>query len=266
MNGAGTRISPLRPGHSDLGRQRKGGKRLKLRDMFHPKADEGVRLPDADRPEGRQPRIGDDILDIRAASTHGYINLRNLADEKWLVLFSHPAPFTSVCSTELAAFAAKLGEFETRRVALVGICRSTVEEQERWHRQIKSVFGVDIGFPIICDRSGTISELLGMVHPLEDTNCAIRKTMVVDPSLKIRLIQEYPIAVGRSTDETLRAVDALQATREFDLLAGADWEPGEAFLLPPDIPDAVARRRYGQRLREINSYIKTVSLRMDGAL
>ncbi len=232
--------------------------------MFFSKTDEWVKVLEADQLEQRQPRIGDVLPDIRAASTHGYINLRGLADSRWLVLFSHPAPFTSVCSTELAALAARLHDFEARQVALVGICRSTVESQESWHRQIKTVFGVDIGFPIICDRSGAISELLGMVHPLEATTFAIRKTMVVDPSLNIRMIQEYPLTVGRSTEETLRVVDALQATRELDLLAGADWEPGEAFLLPPDMPNSLAQRRYGQAFREINSYIKTVSLRAYG--
>lgn len=235
---------------------------MNLKHIFFSKTDEQV--TPVDQLEHRQLRIGDAIPGLRATSTLGYLNLQQLAEGKWLIIFSHPAPFTSVCSTELATLAAKHEEFQSRGVVLVGICRSSVEEQAAWHSQIKDDFGVDITFPVICDRSGAISNLLGMVHPLEAESCTIRKTMIVDRTLRIRVMQEYPIAIGRSTEEMLRVVDALQATDQLQLLAGADWQPGDAFLLPPDVPDLVARRRYGEALREINSYIKTVSLRAGG--
>lgn len=233
---------------------------MKLRNALWGGQTERIRLEEA-LLETRQPQIGDTVPNVRSRSTHGYLNLHEWVEGKWFVLFSHPAAFTSVCTTELAALAARQDEFDARDVRLIGICRSSAEEQDAWHQEIKSIFGVEIGFPMISDRSGTVSSLLGMIHPHEDPRCTIRKTMIVDPALRVRLIQEYPMAVGRSTDETLRAVAALQAADEFDVLTGADWQPHDEVLVPPGLSEKEISARYGATAQVIRDYLRTVDIR-----
>ena len=181
-----------------------------------------------------RPQIGDIVPDFRARAASGPFRLHSFAEGHWTVLFSHPAAFTAICTSEIASLAAQHHEFEARDVKLLNVSADTPEASAAWAADIEALFGVEIRFPTVTDTSGTLTRLFGMVHRKEAEACAIRKTFVIDPALRIRAITEYPVAVGRSTDELLRLVDALQIAHAHEVGVPADWRPGDHCVLMPE--------------------------------
>jgi len=181
-----------------------------------------------------RPQIGDIVPDFRAEAPSGPFRFHRFAEGHWVVLFSHPAAFTAVCTSELASLAAHHHEFQARDVKLLNVSADAPAESARWLADLEDLFGVEIRFPTVTDASGTLTRLFGMVHRKEAEACAIRKTFVIDPALRIRAITEYPVAVGRSTDELLRLVDALRVSDSHDVGAPADWRPGDHCVLMPE--------------------------------
>lgn len=172
------------------------------------------------------PQIGDIVPDLQLDSTLGPLGFHDWAEGHWVYLFSHPGAFTPVCTTELAALAGKQDEFARRGVRLLGLSTSPLEDQHRWLDEISLLFDVDVAFPMAADVQGLLTGLMGAVHPEASPDCAMRKTLIVGPDLKIRSIFEYPILVGRSTDEALRVIDALQTVDRFPVGVPADWSKG----------------------------------------
>lgn len=225
---------------------------------------ETVQLPLAYRKKVKWlPQIGDIFPDFETETTDGRLRFHDWAEGGWSVLFSHPGAFTPICSTELAGFASAQQEFDERGVKLLAVSRDDVARLRDWRADVESIFDVSIDFPSASDPSGILADAFGMIHPKQSADCAIRKSFIVDPELKLRMIFEYPRAVGRSTDEILRVIDALQAFDRYGLGAPADWQPGDDMLVPPCRSVEDSRREFGDRLCEVRSYLNVVSVRED---
>lgn len=207
------------------------------------------------------PHLGDIFPDFTADSTFGTIHFQSWAEGAWVYLFSHPAAFTPVCSTELADVASRSEDLAARGVRAITISRDRLDDQRNWAEDLEQVFGSPIDFPMISDPDGVIATACGMVHPHEDAVLPIRRAFIIDPALKIRLILDYPMNVGRDIEEVLRVIDALQASDAEDLAAPAAWMPGDPMLVRTDTSDNEAKVRYGARLHRLRPYLRMVRTR-----
>lgn len=201
------------------------------------------------------PQIDDIFPDFEVTTTEGPMRFFDWADGHWSFLFSHPAAFTPVCTTEMVALADARERFAARSVKLLGFTASQLEVQQSWHEDIHRTFGVTVDFPTVDDRNGTLARAFGMIHEKASTSWPIRKSILLDPQMRIRMIFEYPIYVGRSTDEVLRAIDALQAVDEHDVATPADWRLGQEYLCSEQHDAAHDEATYGNRLRRLTSYL-----------
>ncbi len=181
-------------------------------------------------PVARLPLIGDRAPDFEAESTHGPVRLSDYAG-RWLVLFSHPADFTPVCTTEFAAFIALADDFAERNVSLLGNSIDSVHSHLAWIRNIKDRLGIDITFPIIADIDARVSRAYGMLHPNTSKTATIRAVFVIDPASVVRAMLYYPMNAGRMVPEILRLVDALQTADRDGVACPANWQPGDDVLL-----------------------------------
>ena len=190
------------------------------------------------------PRIGDYFPNFSAETTHGWIDFHSWAGGDWVMLFSHPQVRGPVSYTELVSIARAKDEFSRRGVRVLGLCNDNAADHREWNGEIEDVFGVKIDFPVIADVTHKLSEAFGMIHPKEGHDIAIRKTFIIDGELKIRMVFEYSIFVGRSTIETLRVIDALQVKDRHYLCTPADWVPGDECLIPPSLSNTEAERAH----------------------
>lgn len=179
----------------------------------------------------RLPLIGDKAPGFTADSTHGPVRLADYAG-RWLVLFSHPADFTPVCTTEFVAFAELADRFAERGVALLGSSVDSVHSHLAWVRAIREKLGVTIPFPIIADLDTRVSRAYGMLHPGTSATAAVRAVFVIDPESVVRAILYYPMNAGRMVPEILRLVDALQTSDRDGVACPANWRPGDDVVLP----------------------------------
>ena len=177
-------------------------------------------------------RIGDTAPDFEARSTVGPVRLSEYRG-RWLILFSHPADFTPVCTTEFIALAQRAREFEAEDCALMALSVDSLFAHFAWLRIIRDRFDVEVRFPIVEDPTLVIGRAFGMVAPEDNDSAAVRTTYFIDPNGVIRATTCYPANVGRSTGEMLRTLKALQASDAVGGLAPANWEPGESLLTPP---------------------------------
>ena len=193
---------------------------------------ESASLPLAPRAGPRPLRLGDAAPNFRARATTGEVNLQNFRG-RWLIFFSHPADFTPVCTSEFLGLAKAADEFSARGCALLGLSIDSLYAHLAWVRAIRELFGVLIPFPIIEDPSMAIGRAYGMIDEDATDSASVRATYFIDPAGMIRAISWYPMQVGRSVDEMLRLLTALQRTEAQDVLTPADWQPGQDLLLPP---------------------------------
>lgn len=179
------------------------------------------------------PRIGDLAPDFEAVTTKGKIKFSDYESGKWKILFSHPADFTPVCTTEMSGFAQQKGEFDALNTALIGLSIDSIHSHLAWVNNVREKTGVYFDFPIIADLDMKVSKLYGMLQPNESETAAVRAVFFVDPENKIRLIMYYPLNVGRNMDEILRALKALQFSDEHKVAMPLDWRPGDKVIVPP---------------------------------
>ncbi len=205
------------------------------------------------------PQIGDIIPNFFADTPDGPLSFHNWVNGKWAVIFSHPSAFAPVCTSEIAAFVARTEEFNRRGTKLIGICRASAEDQARWHADLEELFGRPMTIPIIADPEGLFGDVLGMTRPAENPAFAVRKTFLIDPKLRLRMIADYPVGVGRSVDELLRVIDALQTCDAHDVGVGADWQPGDNCYASVAMSDDEVTRRYGANWRKIRDYFRVVA-------
>lgn len=186
--------------------------------------------------------LGEVVPDFEAVTTHGKIRLSDFKG-KWVILFSHPADFTPVCTTEFVAFAQIYPELAKRNVQLIGLSIDSVYSHIAWVRTIKERLGVTIPFPIIADLDMKVANLFGMIHPKQSTTAAVRCVFVIDPEMKLRAMIYYPLNVGRNMDEILRLIDALQTADKYKVALPANWRPGDPVIVPPPTTQEDAEKR-----------------------
>ncbi|OPH81908.1 peroxiredoxin [Nitrobacter vulgaris] len=185
------------------------------------------------RPTPSPLRMGDTAPDFEARSTKGPIRLSDYRG-RWLVFFSHPADFTPVCTTEFVALAKAQDRFAALDCALLGLSVDSLYSHLAWTRTIAELFAVEIPFPVIEDPSMMVGRAYGMIDETSENSASVRATYFIDPEGVIRAITHYPLTIGRSIDEMVRMVAALQATVSGQKLAPANWQIGEPLLLPAD--------------------------------
>ena len=178
------------------------------------------------------PRLNEKAPYFSAPTTHGTKSLDDYQG-KWLVLFSHPADFTPVCTTEFIAFAKAAPEFERLNTELLGLSIDSTHSHIAWERNIKEKFGVDIPFPIIADLKMDVAKAYGMIHPEAGDTSAVRATFIIDPNSKLRAMVYYPMSNGRSIPEFLRLVQAMQTSDEHGIATPEGWQPGDKVIVPP---------------------------------
>ena len=178
------------------------------------------------------PLIGEKAPDFEAATTQGTLKLSDF-EGSWLVLFSHPADFTPVCTTEFIAFSKINEELRNRNTELLGLSVDSVSSHIAWIRNVEEKMGVKIPFPIIADLNKEVSKKFGMIHPAQSKTETVRCVFIIDPESKIRAILYYPLTTGRNMKEILRMIDALQTTDKHKVATPANWNVGDPVVVPP---------------------------------
>ncbi len=181
----------------------------------------------------QMPRIGDPAPDFEAMTTKGKIKLSEFAQDKWIVMFSHPADFTPVCTTEMSGFAKRKSEFDALNTELLGLSIDSIHAHLGWVNNVRKNTGVYFNFPIIADLDMKVSKLYGMLQPNESETAAVRAVFIIDPKKKVRLLMYYPLNIGRNMDEILRALEALQISDKYGVAMPLDWKKGDKVIVPP---------------------------------
>ena len=197
-----------------------------------------------DQPDSRpsMPRINEPAPAFKARTTHGERSLDDYKG-KWLVLFSHPADFTPVCTTEFMGFAKAADRFKALNCELLGLSIDSVHSHIAWMRSIEEKFGVEIPFPIIDDLSMNVAKAFGMIHPGASDTSAVRATFLIDPEGVVRAMVYYPMSNGRSVEEFIRLLTALQTSDANKVATPENWQPGEPVIVPPPATAEAAKAR-----------------------
>lgn len=179
------------------------------------------------------PRIGDKAPDFEASTTHGPLTFSDYAKDHWVILFSHPADFTPVCTTELTEFARNKDWFAQRKTKLMGESIDSIHSHVAWVQNVREKTGVYMDFPIIADIDMKVARLYGMLHENTSNTAAVRAVFFIDPKGIIRLIMYYPLNVGRNMDEIKRVLEALQTADAHACAIPVNWKQGEKVIVPP---------------------------------
>jgi peroxiredoxin (alkyl hydroperoxide reductase subunit C) len=193
--------------------------------------------------EKRMLLIGEEVPDFEAATTDGVIKFSEWAKGNWVILFSHPADFTPVCTTEFIGFTEIYPELQKRGVKLLGLSIDSIFSHISWISTIKEKFGVEIPFPIIEDLSMNVAKKYGMIHPAQSGTAAVRAVFFIDPEFKLRALIYYPLSNGRNMDEILRVIDAFQTSDKHNVATPASWRPGDKVIVPPPKTKEDAEKR-----------------------
>ncbi len=207
------------------------------------------------------PRIGDTAPDFTANTTKGELTLSKWQEGNWVLLFSHPADFTPVCSTELTELARRSGEFTKRNVKLIGLSVDSIHSHLAWRENLRQIFDVSIDYPMIADLDTKVAQAYGMIHPGASSTVTVRTVFVIDPKRTIRALVYYPLSVGRNVDELVRLIDALQTTDKHACATPVNWKPGEKVIVPPPKTEAdVAERATHKEYERFDFYLNKKSL------
>jgi peroxiredoxin 2/4 len=206
-------------------------------------------------------RIGDIAPDFEAVTTKGKIKFSDFAPGKWTVLFSHPADFTPVCTTEMTGFALNKDTFDALNTELLGLSIDSIHSHLAWVNNVREKTNVYFDFPIIADIDMKVSKLYGMLQPNESETAAVRAVFFIDPSKKVRLIMYYPLNVGRNMDEIIRVLEALQVSDEYKVAMPLNWRKGDKVIVPPPKTlDEMNERMADQTIDRIDFYLATKTL------
>jgi len=188
------------------------------------------------------PRLNEPAPDFKAVSTQGEISLSQFRG-KWVVLFSHPADFTPVCTTEFVELAKRQEQFEKRNTQLIGLSIDSIYSHIAWIRNIEQNFDVKIGFPLIADLDQKVAQTYGMIHPGAASTATVRCVFIIDDKGVVRAMIYYPLTNGRNIDEIVRIVEALQTHEQYKVATPANWQPGEKVIIPAPLTQAGAEQR-----------------------
>jgi alkyl hydroperoxide reductase subunit AhpC len=201
-------------------------------------------------------RLGDTAPDFTAETSMGTLNFYDYLGNGWGILFSHPADFTPVCTTELGTAAKFKDEFEKRNVKMIALSVDGVESHHEWIRDINETQNTRVNFPIIADVDRKVSDLYDMIHPNADDTLTVRSVFIIGPDRKIKLILTYPASTGRNFYELLRVIDSLQLTAYRKVATPANWEHGQDVVVSPSVPTEEARKMFEKGIKEIKPYLR----------
>lgn len=201
-------------------------------------------------------RLGDKAPNFTADSSMGVINLYDYLGDGWGILFSHPADFTPVCTTELGTAAKFKDEFDKRNVKMLALSVDGVTSHAEWIKDINEVQHTTVNFPIIADEDKKVSDLYDMIHPNADNNLTVRSVFIIAPDKTVKLTLTYPASTGRNFYELLRVIDSLQLTANHKVATPANWESGQNVVVSPAINTADAQEIFSKGVEEIKPYLR----------
>ncbi len=202
-------------------------------------------------------RLGDTVPNFKQASTHGDIDFYEWAGDSWVVLFSHPADFTPVCTTELGQVAHLKPEFDKRNAKALALSVDDVESHNGWVGDIEETQGAKLNFPILADPDRQVSDLYDMIHPNANNTLTVRSVFIIDPQKKLRLTFTYPASTGRNFAEILRVIDSLQLTDNYSVATPANWEDGGDCVIVPSLKDPeVLKQKFPKGYEEVKPYLR----------
>jgi len=202
-------------------------------------------------------RLGDEAPDFVQDSSEGEIHFHEWLGNSWGVLFSHPADFTPVCTTELGLTAKLKDDFAKRGVKAIALSVDPVESHQRWIGDINETQNTSVNFPIIADADRKVSELYDLIHPNANTTLTVRSLFIIDPNKKIRLIITYPASTGRNFDEILRVIDSLQLTDKHKVATPGNWKSGEDVVIVPSLQDPEEiKQRFPKGYTAVKPYLR----------
>jgi len=201
-------------------------------------------------------QLGDTAPDFTAETTEGKINFYEFLGDSWGVLFSHPADFTPVCTTELGKTASLKKEFEKRYVKVLAVSVDPLDKHNSWINDINETQNVNVDFPIIADEDKTVANLYGMLHPNASATATVRSLFVIGPDKKIKLMIVYPASTGRNFIEVLRVIDSLQLTANYSVATPADWKEGEDVIVVPAVSTEDAMKKFPKGVKVIKPYLR----------
>ena len=208
-------------------------------------------------------RLMDEAPNFTAASTEGTIHFHEWLGESWGILFSHPADYTPVCTTELGYLASISCEFAIRNVKILAVSVDPLDSHQGWISDINETQNTTVNYPLIADPDQTVAQLYDMIHPNANDKMTVRSVFVIGPDKKIKLILTYPASTGRNFDELLRVIDSLQLTANHKLATPANWTDGEDCIIIPAVTDEEANEKYSD-IRRVKPYLRYVEQPKNG--
>ena len=201
-------------------------------------------------------KLGDTAPNFQADSTAGNIDFYEYLGDSWGILFSHPADYTPVCTTELGYTSKLKSEFDKRDTKVIALSVDGVEDHQNWIKDINETQNTEVQFPIIADKDRKVSELYDFIHPNASLTATVRSLLIIDPAKKVRLIITYPASTGRNFNEILRVLDSLQLVDSHKIATPANWNDGDDVIIPPSITTEDARNIFPKGVNEIKPYLR----------
>lgn len=201
-------------------------------------------------------QLGDTVPDFTQETSEGTLSFHEWAGDSWVVLFSHPADYTPVCTTELGTVAGLKPEFDKRNVKILALSVDSVDSHKGWINDINETQNTTVNYPIIADPDRKVADLYGMIHPNSLNNLTVRSVFIIDPNKKLRLTLTYPASTGRNFDEILRVIDSLQLTDYHQVATPANWKDGDDCVVVPSIPTEEAKQKFPKGVTEVKSYLR----------
>lgn len=202
-------------------------------------------------------RLGDDAPNFKAKTSQGEIDFYDYLGNSWGVLFSHPADYTPVCTTELGKTASLKAEFDKRNVKVMALSVDSVESHKGWINDINETQNVEVNFPIIGDESREIALAYDMIHPNASLTATVRSLFIIGPDKKVKLMITYPASTGRNFQEILRVIDSLQLTANYSVATPADWKDGEDVIVVPAIKTEDIPAKFPKGFTQVKPYLRT---------
>jgi len=201
-------------------------------------------------------KLGDLAPDFHADSSLGTLQFHDYLGDSWGILFSHPADYTPVCTTELGVTSKLKSDFEKRNTKVIALSVDDAEDHRGWIKDINETQGTEVEFPIIADKDRKVSELYDFIHPNASATATVRSLLIIDPEKKVRLIITYPASTGRNFTEILRVLDSLQLADAEKIATPVNWQYGEDVIIPPTISTEEAKKLYPKGVREVKPYLR----------
>jgi alkyl hydroperoxide reductase subunit AhpC len=204
-------------------------------------------------------RLGDEAPNFTAETTDGTLDFHEYLGNSWGLLFSHPADFTPVCTTELGNFAKRKPEFDQRNVKIIGLSVDPIESHKGWLPDIEETQGTALNYPLIADPDRKVAELYDMIHPAMNEKVTVRSVFFIGPDKKIKCIITYPQTTGRNVDEVLRVIDSLQLTSQYSVATPVNWKQGEDVIIAASVSDEAAKEKFPEGWKTVTPYLRIVA-------